>query len=314
MEAQRQSVTSTNEIVSCQYKSSGISFACAKRTPAWFDIRVIYVRLSSCLLKNAPDCFTIVFPARSMSTSLDVNGGRISASEQTSRILRRDRVDRESAEATYVSTDNLRTNGDLPFELHHKSGILVSGTFERSEGPILDNHGCSFTTSKKLWFMECNCAISSVSSFLSNLTEFTEFNALNAPFLEVYVAGRSLGQPIVLNQIVQLLPRRKSIRCISLDAIPEDDEPGNGSNLGSKEKEDGLYSESDKCSGGHDLETFYSDEAFGEGEEGELSWFNAGVRVGMGIGLGMCLGIGIGVGLMIRTYQATTGPFRRRLL
>lgn len=49
-------------------------------------------------------------------------------------------------------------------------------------------------------------------------------------------------------------------------------------------------------------------------EDGELSWFNAGVRVGVGIGLGICVGIGIGVGLLARTYQSTTRNFRRRLL
>lgn len=47
-------------------------------------------------------------------------------------------------------------------------------------------------------------------------------------------------------------------------------------------------------------------------EDGQLSWFNAGVRVGVGIGLGMCVGIGIGVGLLMRSYQATTRSFRRR--
>lgn len=51
-----------------------------------------------------------------------------------------------------------------------------------------------------------------------------------------------------------------------------------------------------------------------EGEDGELSWFNAGVRVGVGIGLSICLGVGIGVGLLVRTYQGTTRNFRRRLL
>lgn len=49
-----------------------------------------------------------------------------------------------------------------------------------------------------------------------------------------------------------------------------------------------------------------------EGEDGQLTWFNAGVRVGVGIGLGMCLGVGIGVGLLMRSYQATTRNFRRR--
>lgn len=48
-----------------------------------------------------------------------------------------------------------------------------------------------------------------------------------------------------------------------------------------------------------------------EGEDGQMTWFNAGVRVGVGIGLGMCLGAGIGIGLMIRTYQATTRTLRK---
>ena len=49
-------------------------------------------------------------------------------------------------------------------------------------------------------------------------------------------------------------------------------------------------------------------------EDGQLSWFNAGVRVGVGIGLGMCLGVGIGVGLLMRSYHATTSNLRRRFL
>lgn len=60
-------------------------------------------------------------------------------------------------------------------------------------------------------------------------------------------------------------------------------------------------------------ERYYSEDMY-YGEDGQLSWFNAGVRVGVGIGLGMCVGIGIGVGLLMRSYQATTGRFRRRFL
>lgn len=56
---------------------------------------------------------------------------------------------------------------------------------------------------------------------------------------------------------------------------------------------------------------YYSEDMY-PGEDGQLSWFNAGVRVGVGIGLGMCLGVGIGVGLLMRSYQATTRSFRRR--
>jgi hypothetical protein len=56
----------------------------------------------------------------------------------------------------------------------------------------------------------------------------------------------------------------------------------------------------------------YYPEGLYQDDDGQLSWFNAGVRVGVGIGLGMCVGIGIGVGLLMRSYQATTQTFRRR--
>ena len=54
---------------------------------------------------------------------------------------------------------------------------------------------------------------------------------LSASFLEFYVAGKGLGRPIVFTKMVHLLPRRKWIRCISLDAIFENDDndgPGIG--------------------------------------------------------------------------------------
>ncbi|KAL0907734.1 hypothetical protein M5K25_022166 [Dendrobium thyrsiflorum] len=57
--------------------------------------------------------------------------------------------------------------------------------------------------------------------------------------------------------------------------------------------------------------SYYPEDLYSE-EDGQLSWFNAGVRVGVGIGLGMCIGIGIGAGLLMRSYQATTRGFRRR--
>ncbi|KAJ4795707.1 Erythronate-4-phosphate dehydrogenase family protein [Rhynchospora pubera] len=48
-------------------------------------------------------------------------------------------------------------------------------------------------------------------------------------------------------------------------------------------------------------------------EEGELSWFNAGVKVGVGIGLGIFLGLGIGVGVLVQSYQSTARSFKRQL-
>lgn len=185
-------------------------------TDTWFDVRVIYLRLNSYLLKSAPDCFMILFPARSMSTVLEVNGIIIPSAEQTSRKLRRDRVDTEFAEATYISTNNLHTNEGLPFEHHHRGELLVIGNFERL---ALENPKAR----KKVWTMECTFAISAKSSYiLSSKAEV--LSGLSAPFLEVYVAGKGLGRPIVLIKMVHLLPRRKWIRCISLGAILENDD------------------------------------------------------------------------------------------
>lgn len=54
-------------------------------------------------------------------------------------------------------------------------------------------------------------------------------------------------------------------------------------------------------------EGWYSDD-----DDGQLTWFNAGVRVGVGIGLGVCVGVGIGVGLLMSSYQATARNLKRR--
>lgn len=62
----------------------------------------------------------------------------------------------------------------------------------------------------------------------------------------------------------------------------------------------------------YNVEHSYNPEGWYSEDDGQLSWFNAGVRVGLGIGLGMCVGIGIGVGLLMNSYQATTRRFKRR--
>lgn len=44
----------------------------------------------------------------------------------------------------------------------------------------------------------------------------------------------------------------------------------------------------------------------------QLSWLNAGLRLGVGFGLGTCLGLGIGVVILfIRTYESRIRHLRR---
>lgn len=44
-----------------------------------------------------------------------------------------------------------------------------------------------------------------------------------------------------------------------------------------------------------------SDELFA----GELTWFSAGIRIGVGMGLGVCLGLGLGVGILVNGYRSS---------
>ncbi|MCO5576771.1 hypothetical protein L7F22_030591 [Adiantum nelumboides] len=291
---------------------------------SWLDVRVFYVRLSCCSLDDAPDTLTLKFGPRPVSCTFEINGCKVPSSEEPISTLRRDRVDRESSEATYVGTDRLRTTGALSFEVCHKEETLICGAMENTEvwldGHGIDRIGAVGTLNKRHkaeWVMECRCAISSAACiFLKRRVDPTNVS-LSIPSMEVYVAGRYCGAPVVLTQTVELVVRRKLGRRNTLDAIPEVEEVerSNSSStladIAIQEEEHSFYQELDCKRPG--LLGGYMQDAYMEGEEGEITWFNAGVRVGVGIGLGMCVGLGIGVGLMMRAYQSTTRTLRRQL-
>ncbi|KAJ3672548.1 hypothetical protein LUZ60_007269 [Juncus effusus] len=131
------------------------------------------------------------------------------------------------------------------------------------------------------WTMSCySCAI---SSFMGKIGA------------EIYMAGSFAGTPLILTQTVHLSPRKTLPKPGPLDSIPETHH-GPGPPVHRGPEEDTEYK----------LEYCYSE------TDGEMSWFNAGVRVGVGLGLGMCVGIGIGVGILMRSYQVTTRSFKRR--
>lgn len=290
----------------------------------WLDVRVFYVRVSCCSLDEAPESLTIRYVPRTVGTSFEVNGSRISPAEEAVRILRRDRVDKESAEATYVSTDRLRTTGTLPFEVCDRKETLICGSLNKSDvwsdGQGFDRVGHMGTLTKGRkpgWFMECKCVCSPRCALLKGRGDFLNSGSLS-PLMEVYVAGQYSVSPVILTQTVQLVAKRKICRRGTLDVIPEADESERASNnealadIASQMEEDTFYQEVDKRPSG--ALGMYESGSYMEGDDGEITWFNAGVRVGVGIGLGMCVGIGIGVGLLMRTYQATTRTFRRRFL
>ncbi|GJS50650.1 hypothetical protein Tco_0624012 [Tanacetum coccineum] len=137
---------------------------------------------------------------------------------------------------------------------------------------------------------------------------------VDPPSIEVCLAGSFSGSPMILTKTLHVSCRKKQMRKGVLEAIPENEtmvneEAGSStSGLALKATDYPSYKPE------HEYHSLYTGMEYVEGEDGELSWFNAGVRVGVGIGLSVCLGIGIGVGLLVRTYHGTTRNFTRRLL
>ncbi|XP_051123661.1 uncharacterized protein At1g01500 [Andrographis paniculata] len=286
------------------YQSSG------RFSLLWFDVRVFYVRISNFMVDDStPQFLTINHIPLSPDTILEVNGVRCSMdSEGISCTLRRDRVDKKSEEATFVSTDSVRLSGSVKFEVFDKEDLVISGDLEMSNA-----NGCvgePYNTSRR-WSMNCESVINAGTGFLKG--KQIGGAESSSPTLEVYVAGSFSGTPVILTKTLQLTHRRK-LRKGMLNSIPEYD--------ASEMHEDGL-SRHDlqvaeyrnyKSESEEDYDNLYwrQTQYMDSEEDGELSWFNAGVRVGVGIGLGVCLGVGIGVGLLVRTYHTTTRIFKRR--
>ncbi|WVZ17743.1 hypothetical protein V8G54_010725 [Vigna mungo] len=277
---------------------------------ACLEIRLFYVRISPCLVDSLPDHLALCHAPRHAAVSLVVNAAPVPASSPATILLHRGRVDRHAAEVTYVATDTVSLSGSADFEVYENDALFLCGSLERLDSEWRNGSGSG-------WGMDCHVAAGCVGSGCSAF--FRPRLGVSAPSIEVYVAGCCSGVPVILNKTIQMSPRRRVPRHATLDAIPEDEEmmmmmmeknrvngfaPNRKLQITESEVDD--YDCDEKMGNG-----FYSQEMY-PGEDGQLSWFNAGVRVGVGIGLGMCVGIGIGVGLLMRSYQTTTRNFRRR--
>ncbi|KAG9135181.1 hypothetical protein Leryth_013468 [Lithospermum erythrorhizon] len=188
-----------------------------------FDIRVFYVRITN---------FAVPQYLSLTHIPLELNGAR------------RDRVDKKSEEATFVTTDNIRFTGSVKFQVLDGQDVVLTGVLEMS-------------ANTRGWNMNC----------------------------EPVITG---GNTNYLNQESQNMKLINGSKMMHLDftcgnSVPEED-----------------------CNSLDWDRTEYL-------EGGELSWFNAGVRVGVGIILEICVGVGVGVGLLVRTFQTTTRTVKRRL-
>ncbi|KAI7749824.1 hypothetical protein M8C21_011778 [Ambrosia artemisiifolia] len=282
---------------------------------AWFDIRVFYVRISNFMVDSyTPEYLTLSHIPLDPDTILEVNNKRCTLdSTGSSCRLKRNRVDKKFEEATFVSTDSIRLSGSVKFEVFDGEDLILSGTLEmckNSTGFV----GKPKTNDVERWSMTCESMIGPNTRVLKG-KHLMGFDSM-PPMIEVYVAGSFSGEPVILTNALQVSPKKKQTRKGVLDPIPEGDltesKKDVASGLDLQEAEYGPYKSENEYDYNNSLH--WSQNEYMEGEDGELTWFNAGVRVGVGLGLGICLGVGIGVGLLVRTYQSTTRNFRRRLL
>ncbi|KAG6557599.1 hypothetical protein Mapa_000876 [Marchantia paleacea] len=204
-------------------------------TPTWFEVRVLYLRVSSCPCQKAPESLSMRYPPRCISTALEVNGGRVAPSEEAVVVLRRDRFDQEAREVTYVSTENLRVSGNVSFEVSHKGDLLLSGSLSHSssctdllvhddlESPGGSSQLCNYD-SQSGWNMDCTCSIDTQGCVF--LKAKHDFRLGTPPTMEVCVVGHYCGRPVILDQSVTLTVQRRSMRrrLSNLNVILEEDE------------------------------------------------------------------------------------------
>lgn len=186
----------------------------------WLDIRVFYVRVSKCEINDStPEYLTVNHMPLHPDTLLEVNGIRTcinSDKDRPSTLLRRDRLDKKSEEATFVSTDSIRITGSVKFEVFDKDVLVLSGVLElcnNSNGFTgeLKNHG-------QKWSMNCESDIGLGTSFLKAKQHMSLESV--SPIVEVYVAGSFSGNPTILTKTLRF-GLKMQMRKGMLQTIPE---------------------------------------------------------------------------------------------
>ncbi|XP_074564981.1 uncharacterized protein At1g01500-like [Curcuma longa] len=274
----------------------------------WFEIRIFYVRVFPCAVDAVPPQVTLSYLRRDIGAAIEINGARVLSSDPISLPLRRNRLDHDAAEVTYVSTDSVRIAEAVDLEVCDDRGnLLLRGSLGRTEAPR-SNTSVSFDQhhspdgNPNVWSMDCYAAASTgASAFVQSRL------GLFSPSFEVYVAGCFPTVPVILTQTVQLSGRR-AVRPGNLDSIPEDEETSGYQELVHRTASSSLAEEANECDLDiHERHGYYPRGWYPEDHDGPLAWFNAGVRVGVVIGLGLCVGIGIGVGFLRRRTRPPPG-------
>ena len=192
-----------------------------EQSSCWLDVKVVYARVSAPNIANSTlDCLLFACPPRGIVSELEVNGARIPPSDEAVLALRKDRIDTDSSEATFVSTDKLRLRSSLAFRVVHEGEQLVAGEIScKGKSPCGSDHA---KTGWCQWVVDCTCTTSSSwSGFMVKSVQDLSDRAIQ-PSVEICIVGRADGAPVMLTETVQLTARRRNHWRGELDAIPEE--------------------------------------------------------------------------------------------
>lgn len=187
---------------------------------SWLNLRVFYVRVSNCQIDEmTPDQLILYHIPLTPDTIIDMNGERSSMySDFFSSTLRRDRVDKRSEEATFVSTDSISITGNVRFEVYDRDCLLLTGVLE-----LCNSNGLSMETKKhqKNWSINCQFEKPANIGFVKSKKILNADTKL--PVVEVYVAGCFYGSPIIFTKTLHFGVLKKHQRKVRLGSIPENE-------------------------------------------------------------------------------------------
>lgn len=183
------------------------------------EIRLFYVRFAPCTAIDAlPRRLMLRHLHRDLGVSLEINGTRIPDLNPATLALKRDRVDRDAREVTYLSTDSVRISGGVEFEVLDGEDVVLCGSLERMDDNWTSKGGAGLEKNSSTgWSMDC---------YAATPISWGRNSGVSAPLIEVYIAGCCSGSPVILSKTIMVSPRRKNSRQGVLDSIPEGEEIG----------------------------------------------------------------------------------------
>jgi hypothetical protein len=122
---------------------------------------------------------------------VELNGAVVPPQEEIVLAPRRDRVDCNAEEATYVGTYNIRSNGSLKFEVaaSTEGELIVRGVLDRSEAPLKGFGGYGVPL-KTEWNLELSFAVSSIGCCFIKVDPLDFDTPPSQPIVEVCLVGK----------------------------------------------------------------------------------------------------------------------------